>query len=336
MMLTQALPLLSLSHLLFATALAAAKLPLPTKLIYQFPNVTWLENIAVRSNGQLLVGFGTEAALYSVDPDSNNPNPTLVYAFPNATAVFGISEVYPDVFALALGNFTWQKEAGVWHTWSVWTVDFTGDDGPEVSKVADIGEALWLNGMATVPGAPGNVLMSDSSLGALWKLDINTRKYEIAIERPEMAPLNFHPFIGINGLRILRDHAYFLTSNSASAYRIKLSSKGYALPGAKLERIGQYSFGLDDFAIDSHGTLWACTNLNHTVAAFGTSGEFATVAGSSTEMTVAGDTSAAFGRGRKDKQVLYVVTSGAWSKPVNGTMTEGGKIVAVDTRGFRF
>ncbi|KAL6411021.1 Six-bladed beta-propeller TolB-like protein [Ilyonectria robusta] len=336
MKLPQAVLLLVLSQLLFATALAPTKLPLPTKLIYQFPNVTWLENIAVRSNGQLLVGFGTEPALYSVEPDSNNPKPTLVYTFPNATAVFGISEVYPDVFAMAVGNFTWRKEAGVWHTWSVWKADFTGDDGPEVSKVTDIGEALWLNGMATVPGASGNVLISDSSLGAIWKLDVNTKKYEIAIQRPEMAPLNFHPYIGINGLRIHRDYAYFLTSNSASAYRIKLSVKGYALPGAKLELIGQYSFGLDDFAIDSDGIIWACTNLNHTVEALGPSGEYATVAGSSTELTVAGDTSAAFGRGKKDKQVLYVVTSGAWSKPVNGTITEGGKIVAVDTRGFHF
>ncbi|KEY64093.1 hypothetical protein S7711_09488 [Stachybotrys chartarum IBT 7711] len=100
--------------------------------------------------------------------------------------------------------------------------------------------------------------------------------------------------------------------------------------------IGQYTFGLDDFAIDSNGTIWACTNLNHTVVALGPSGEFATVAGSSTEITVAGDTSAAFGRRRKDNAMLNVVTSGAWSKPVNGTITEGGKIVTVDTTRFRF
>jgi hypothetical protein len=32
--------------------------------------------------------------------------------------------------------------------------------------------------------------------------------------------------------------------------------------------------------------------------------------------------------------VLYITTTGALAAPVNGTVIEGGKVVAVDTRGF--
>ena len=52
------------------------------------------------------------------------------------------------------------------------------------------------------------------------------------------------------------------------------------------------------------------------------------VAGSVGEGTVAGDTAAAFGRTAQDADTLYVVTSGS---PKTPALTEGGKVVAVDT-----
>lgn len=51
-------------------------------------------------------------------------------------------------------------------------------------------------------------------------------------------------------------------------------------------------------------------------------------------MTVAGGTTCQFGRGAGDKDVLYVVTTGGMSAPVNGELTEGGKVVAVNTTTF--
>jgi hypothetical protein len=54
-----------------------------------------------------------------------------------------------------------------------------------------------------------------------------------------------------------------------------------------------------------------------------------------TEMSVAGCTAAAFGRSKKDGKTLYVTTSGGQAVPVNGTVTEGGKVVAIDTSGYK-
>ena len=59
------------------------------------------------------------------------------------------------------------------------------------------------------------------------------------------------------------------------------------------------------------------------------SGKAKIVVGSVSEMTVAGSTALAFGRGKKDKDVFYVSTGGGLFKPINGTVTEGAKVVAV-------
>ena len=57
-------------------------------------------------------------------------------------------------------------------------------------------------------------------------------------------------------------------------------------------------------------------------------GEVSVVAGGLNNTTVAGDASAALGRTERAKNAQYVVTNGVIAAPVNGTYTEGGKIVA--------
>lgn len=51
-------------------------------------------------------------------------------------------------------------------------------------------------------------------------------------------------------------------------------------------------------------------------------------------MTLAGSVAPAFGTLPRDTDTLYVATSGGMVFPINGTIVEGGKIVAVDTKGF--
>ena len=56
-----------------------------------------------------------------------------------------------------------------------------------------------------------------------------------------------------------------------------------------------------------------------------------TVDGSQYQLTVAGDTACHFGRRQTDRKTLYVVTDGGLADPVNGTVVEGGKAIALDT-----
>jgi hypothetical protein len=60
--------------LLFTLGAVTAALPLfpatsnPVATLWTFPNETWIENLAVRSNGNVLCTSLNRAAIYQVDP----------------------------------------------------------------------------------------------------------------------------------------------------------------------------------------------------------------------------------------------------------------------------
>ncbi|KAK8025363.1 hypothetical protein PG990_003186 [Apiospora arundinis] len=89
---------------------------------------------------------------------------------------------------------------------------------------------------------------------------------------------------------------------------------------------------MDDFAVGSNGTLWITTNPNNTVIAINQdTGKTAVVAGDQKQAVLAGVNAAVFGRSDTDKDILYVVTAGGLTSPVNGTFVEPAKIMAIDT-----
>src|SRR2546429_191408 len=71
--------------------------------VWQFPNSTWIENLAVRPNGNLLVTILNTPELYQVDP-LDPREPALIHKFPRALGLLGIAEVDHDVFAVIAGN----------------------------------------------------------------------------------------------------------------------------------------------------------------------------------------------------------------------------------------
>ena len=63
--------------------------------VWQFPNDTWIENLAVRPNGHLLVTMLNTPELYQVDP-LDPGEPALIHKFPRALGLLGIAEVEHD------------------------------------------------------------------------------------------------------------------------------------------------------------------------------------------------------------------------------------------------
>lgn len=92
---------------------------------------------------------------------------------------------------------------------------------------------------------------------------------------------------------------------------------------------------VDDFTFAPDGVLWAASNDGNTVVAVSPGGrKVEAVAGAKNQLTIAGGTATVFGRTRRDGKVLYVCTAGGLDASVNGTLTESGKVVAVDTEGY--
>jgi hypothetical protein len=308
--------------------------PKPTaaaRVLYQFPNLTSLENIAARSNGHLLVTPLTSSSLYSLDP-SFPKVANLVHTFPNATSLLGITEYEPDVFALVSGADP--EDPSI--PWVIWSIDFNqclkGTKTPLVRKIATLPKALFLNGLTNLaPGSPW-ILAADSQLGLVWRINVKTGAVNVAISDPLMAPVTeFGIALGVNGVHIFQSHLYFTNIFLQGGFFAKIPidpRTGEALGKATIVARN----GLcDDFVIDSKGDAWVTQNLLNGVQVIKPNGSVRVAIGGVNDTIVEGVTGAVFGRTLKDRNVLYVSTNGGSAVPVPGTFRVGGTVVAVDT-----
>ncbi|KAI0454115.1 hypothetical protein F5B21DRAFT_525183 [Xylaria acuta] len=306
----------------------------PAQNVFQFNETgTWLENIAVRTNGDLLATMlNPTASLYTLKrPYSATREFSLLHTFENATGLLGITETSNDNFAIlsiALGN----ASSPVPGSSTIWGVSFIHDTF-NTRKIASIPEVLVPNGITSIPDSSA-VLVSDSFGGTVTRCDTLTGICETVLKRTETEPDpgNVEP-TGINGLHYRNGYIYWSNSNLVSIFRIRVDREGYPATNAKVETVGKVDASfIDDFAEDYAGRFYVATGPNNIIVELQRDGSSAVVAGSLTGLTVAGSTAAAFGRTVHDSRTLYVVTNGAINAPVNGK-TEPAKIVAVDTPG---
>lgn len=96
--------LANVSFIVHATPLLDKSDLHPTRLIYEFPNRTWVENLAIRANGQILVTILSSPELYLIDPFKGMA--VLVHTFPYALSLFPVTEVTPDIFVVSSSNYT--------------------------------------------------------------------------------------------------------------------------------------------------------------------------------------------------------------------------------------
>lgn len=181
---------------------------------YQFPDITWIENLAVRQNGNILVTLLNTPEVWEIDPFTHAAE--LIYHFPNVTGAAGIAEVSPDVFTVAVGNFSVATGTTVPGTFSVWSIDLTRHQA-RVRKITDNPAARELNGMAVLPTQPNTVLVGDSGLGLLWRLNTKTGVYRVAIEISEFKPNTSAILdIGVNGIHCRDGYLYFTNLSDVS------------------------------------------------------------------------------------------------------------------------
>ncbi|ETS75039.1 hypothetical protein PFICI_13523 [Pestalotiopsis fici W106-1] len=317
-----------------------------SKTIHQFANLLdWAENIAVRPNGNLLVTLlGLKPQLWQIaEPWTDTPAATLVHTFPSELyGLVGIAETSPDVFVTAGINTTTPSLSSVWEV-TFGTDDNDGSESVATRKIADMHNAIVLNGVAAVPGcgdepsSSSAVLIADSMAGVVFRVDTQTGNVTTAAQVPEMAPLGNMTStqnIGINGIKIRDGYLYFDNSYAATLYRVKIDETGFVAADAVAENVAVISDEtfLDDFVFDTRGNIYIASNHGSTVRRVDmATGDNVVLAGAAGQQTVLGDTAAAFGRTDMDREVLYVTTSGFDVK----TAVEPGKVVAINVAGLK-
>lgn len=320
---------------------ATPRFPTNPRVVHEYTNPTWLENLAVRSNGNILVTeMSPVPRLHHIsNPESPLPVSTVIHTFNSTGAILGIAEVSPDVFLLVGGP---QKALAqpIPGKNEVWKCDFNTPGRPSISKAGNIPQITFANGITKLPGSDA-VLIADSYKGSVYRFDIKNSSASLVLDYPEMKPLknDLGLVLGVNGVHIYGDFLYFTESFASTIYRIKIDTRtGYAKAGATVEKVTHAdTIFLDDFIMDNRGGLYSAAGEDETLqyAPWGAQ-NMTTVAGSAKSLSYAGSTALAFGRtsGETNYGVLYVTTDGGMAGPVNGTLTEGGKVIALYPKQF--
>ncbi|OAA37319.1 Six-bladed beta-propeller, TolB-like protein [Beauveria brongniartii RCEF 3172] len=205
------------------------------QLLHQFPShLQWVENMALRPNGNILMTTFDQAQIYELNPNNGSP-PRLVAALPDADVAIGIAETLPDVFAVEAGhlNRTSYRLDG---SGRIDTLDWSRLDchgRPKVQTVAALPQAKLANGLAALPMHSHLVLSADSITGTIYRTDTSTGHVDVAIHDPKLAPHdNPDPFltlIGVNGLQTHNGYLYVTSTSARFLGRYKIDSHGNPL-----------------------------------------------------------------------------------------------------------
>lgn len=281
-------------------------LPLQSRTIFQFGqgnNATFLENIASRANGDILVTMAVpQSNVFAIqNPMTSCPNMVPVFQVPGSNGTHGIAEIAnrPDVFAVVAGNISLSGNPanGVMGSNSLWELDMRTSGSavapapqkqginPDPScpqalplevtarKIADLPMAPRLNGLAAVPGT-SMMLVGDSQLGVAFRVDTATGAVTTAVDVPEMKPVpgagSADDALGLNGMKVRGGALYFTTAASRTVYRIAIQPDGSGpMSGATVETIAAVPTAswMDDIDVRDDGSLWVTTNTGNTLLA---------------------------------------------------------------------
>ncbi|KAL2123711.1 hypothetical protein VTJ04DRAFT_76 [Mycothermus thermophilus] len=264
-----------------ALLINAAAVVVPRQSATQIVRLNSLENIAVRSNGQILATNMNQATLYAIDPVSRTSSTALTVSGTNGLS--GIAEFAPDTFAVIGGGK------------NIYKLDFTVSP-PRATLIKTISEANNLNGLSAFDNS--SVLVADAGRGVVFKLDVNTGEHALVLDDPTMKPSGFIPF-GIDGIRY-RDGVVWYTNIFRNSFHKIPVDPVTARATGPVTTLWNNLMG-DDLCFGPNGKIYIATNGGNSLVevdpAVGTPRQVATVTGS---------TACAFGRTERDANVAYV------------------------------
>lgn len=273
--------------------------------LFNFSSYIDIENSYLRSETQLLLTTFNDGQLYQINPLAENPQAELILKAPGATALNGIVRIGADKFAFSggvRGNFRYTNE-------TLYTVDFsqTNSTGaPTVAIVATLPDAVFLNGISALPASPHVVLLADSNLGCLWRVDTETGAADVAIADAAFAfPAGATTPIGINGLKIRGGYAYFTNTGTGVFGRIAITEAGDRAGDVEVLHTVAAGINWDDFEIAADGSAYIAQSPG-AILRVTPDGVASFAAGSANSTTLIGPTSITIPRPGK----AYVTTRG--------------------------
>lgn len=298
-----------------------------TETIFSLPSVpSWFENLAYRPSTDTVIATRLDIPqIWSINPATREG--TLLANVTQTTGLIGITQLTssPDTFIVASANFsdTVQPNSSV-----LWDLTFSDDGCTSVRQAAAVPQMGLINGLAR--WNDHTVLAADSTMGLIWKVDLETGEAAVALSDPTMAPVGSK---GVNGVKVYRatgsgeTFVYYTSTDQGLLVRVPVSpvTAERSPADAPVEVI---SDGLtpDDFALLPDGSVYVTTGAQNVVLHVALDGSVEVVTGSLGSLTLASCTACQFGPEGK----LYVTTAGGLEGPVNGTLLGPGSVVEID------
>jgi hypothetical protein len=300
-----------------------------------FPEQFFLENIAVRRDGSMLVTVLNRKELWYVPaPGPDLPvDPVLVHTFDHLA--MGIVETEPDIFYVCTFGIA-----------TLVRIDMRGwVPGVPVNATTVLTfeqPGAVLNGCCLV--APGVIVVADSVAGQIWRIDLAddglTTTGRVWLQHDSMAfdpdnPLNPQP--GVNGVRYAsRSHFLYYTSTTKKLFmRVAVDPVTHE-PAGEPEFVAGGTMA-DDFCIDEDaGVAFVTTHRENTIDRVplepaDPSAPRMCVAGEPFTEQLIGPSSAAWGRGPGDYgRVAYVTTDGGTTAPPPDGRIRPAKVLRVE------
>jgi hypothetical protein len=280
--------------------------PTAVSVVTTWPKGTFVENLAVLDDGDIVVSILSEARIDRVSP-AGAVTPLIQFQVPPT----GLAVADGALFA-AVGD---PGQAPM----TLWRIDPRTGAGEAWMVVED---AVFLNGLT--PFDVGRLLAADSHQGRLYLIDLvaRTSKVWLEDERLTRAPgVDFLP--GANGVKRFTDHIFVSSTGRALFLKADVLADGSA--GA-LTLVAD-RVRIDDFAFDVAGGAYLTTHIGHSLDRLDTSGVRVTLAGPGEGL--AGSTACAFGRAEADRASLYVTTTGGIVTPP-GEILQPAKLLRLD------
>jgi hypothetical protein len=300
------------------------------KVIYQFPKGAWLENIAVRSNGHILVARYDVPEVWDINPSATPATGRLVHRFPDASSCSGLAETSPDRFVVLVGSA--KKVLTMPASWAVAEIDVSAAPAAVRTVTPKVAKAGMLNGVALLNRDA--VVVSDTTKGVVWRVDLRTGAHTIVLgetrrEKKDDPALG----LGINGIRV-QGGAVWVSNMLKGGFAMIPVDAQTGRPKGEPVSFARKLLLTDDFAVARDGdSVFAANHRLNALVNVALSGKETVLAGGKDSGIILGPTSAVWGRTPGLEKTMYVSTMGKSLLPMLRTppdgKPEGGRVVAV-------
>ncbi len=293
-----------------------------------FPEKSFLENLAVRSDNSVLVTSMNAKELFYVPPCAGDApvEPVLLHCFDQQTT--GLVEVEPDLFLVSTSNLYTTHESFL-HRLDLRNYQPGSPVQPEmVFRFPET--ARGLNGSCLL--APGVVLIADCFAGLIWRVsvqpgarDIQARVW-LAHETMGYFPGKLKPEQpGVNGVRYAArsHHLYYTATAKKLLMRVPVDPATFEPTGSP-ELVVAGRMG-DDFCIDEDASvIYLATHRQNTIDRISmdpsdNSGFPQSVVGDPFTEAMIGPCSVAWGQAPGEYgKVAYVISDGGTASPAPG------------------